>query len=195
MLVDASQLAKKSIEKEWIDTQVRTKMCCSIKSDTKGNKQVRTALAITRFDKQSTEQFDQEFEKTFYEGDYQAMASVYAVGAKLLIEDGDIIAGRQAIEEFWKTACERAKTVRMKRFIRTEEFESSGDLGYRRNTVTLEIPTKESKTVTHVIKSITVWKREADGIWRMIQDISNRNVPLDLGQFTYGVAVGDQAKA
>lgn len=154
---------------------------------------MRTALAITTFDKPSSEQFIREYEKTFYEGDYQAMASVYTADAKLLIEDGEIIEGRQAIEDFWKVACARANAVQMKRSIHDDELESSGDLGYKRNTVTLEIPTKEGKTVTHVIKSITVWKREADGVWRIAQDISNRNAPLDPGQFTYGVAVGDQA--
>jgi ketosteroid isomerase-like protein len=163
------------------------------KKATKGNTQVRTALAITTFDKQSTDQFDREYEKAFYEGGSQAMASVYTPDAKLLIEDEAIIEGRQAIAEFWKVACERANTVQMKRSIHTDELESSGDLGYKRNTVTLEIPAKEGKTVTHVIKSITVWKREADGVWRIAQDISNRNAPLDPGQFTYGVAVADQA--
>lgn len=150
-------------------------------------------LNITKFDMQSADQFSREYEKTFYKGDFKAMASVYTADAKLLIEDGDIIQGRQAIEDFWKVACERANDIHMKRTIRDEEIESSGDLGYKRNTVTLEIPTKEGKTVTHAIKSITVWKREADGVWRITQDISNRNAPLDLGQMTYGVAVGDQA--
>ena len=123
------------------------------------------------------------------------MASVYTADAKLLIEDGAIIEGRRAIEEFWKAACHRANAVQMKRALHDDELESSGDLGYKRSTVTLEIPTTEGKTVTHVIKSITVWKREADGVWRIAQDISNRNAPLDLGQFTYGVAVGNQGKA
>jgi uncharacterized protein (TIGR02246 family) len=154
---------------------------------------MRTALVITTFDKQSDEQFNPEFEKTFYDGDYQAMASVYTADAKLLIEDGEIIVGRQAIESFWKVACERSNSVNVKRSIRTDELESSGDLAYKRNTVTVEIPMKDGKTVAHVIKSITVWKREADGVWRIAQDISNRNAPLDLGQLTYGVAVGDQA--
>ena len=121
------------------------------------------------------------------------MASVYTADAKLLIEDGAIIEGRQAIEEFWKIACKEAKTVQMKRSLHDDEVESSGDLGYKRSTTTLEIPTREGQTVTHVIKSITVWKREADGVWRIAQDISNRNAPLDPGQFAYGVAVGDQA--
>jgi uncharacterized protein (TIGR02246 family) len=151
----------------------------------------KTMLAITKFDMESSEQFGREFEKMFYEGDYKAMASVYTVDAKLLIEDGDIIQGRQAIENFWKAACARANAVHMKRTIQDDEIESSGDLGYKRNTVTLDIPTKGGNTVTHVIKSITVWKREADGVWRIAQDISNRNAPLDLGQITYGVAVVD----
>lgn len=151
-------------------------------------------LAITTFDHASAEQFDQAFKQAFYEGDYQAMASVYTADARLMVEDSNLIQGRAAIEEFWKSACERAKAVGMKRTPHSEELESSGDLAYKRGAMTLEIPVKDGRVITHIIKYITIWKREADGVWRVAVDISNRNAPLDVGQFAYGVAVGDQAK-
>jgi ketosteroid isomerase-like protein len=149
-------------------------------------------LALRVFDQESNEQFARDYERTFYEGDYVTMAAVYTEDAKLLIEDGDIIEGRPAIEEFWKTACARANAVGMKRSIRDDELERSGDLAYKRSNVTLEIPSSDGKVAVHVIKSITVWKRELDGVWRIKQDISNRNAPLDFGELSYGVSVGDQ---
>ena len=78
----------------------------------------------------------------------------------------------------------------MKRTKRTEEFDSSGRLGFKRTSLTLEIPVQDR--VRHPLhQSITLWKRGDDGIWRVYVDISNRDAPLDIGQFTYGV---DQAK-
>ena len=111
--------------------------------NTSANRNVSTVLAITAFDNSSAEQFDQAFKKAFYEGDYKAMASVYTADAKLMIEDSELIQGRRAIEDFWKSACERAKAVGMKRTPHSEELDSSGDLAYKRGTMTLEIPTKE----------------------------------------------------
>jgi ketosteroid isomerase-like protein len=161
---------------------------------TSANRDGRTALAPTTLDTSSVEQFDQAYKQAFYEGDYKALTSVYTADAKLMVEDSELIQGRQAIEEFWKSACQRAKAVGMKRTPHSEEREISGDLAYKRGTMTLEIPTKDGGVITHVVKYITIWKREADGVWRVAIDISNRNAPLDPGQFTYGVAVGDQAQ-
>jgi uncharacterized protein (TIGR02246 family) len=144
-------------------------------------------LEVTSFDKASLERFDHEFDNVaFCAGDYQAMASLYTDDARLMNEDSEPIEGREAIAAFWKAACERAKSVGMKRAKQTDEFECSGDLAFKRTRLTLEIPVN-GQTVVHSIKSITIWKREADGVWRVYIDISNGNAPLDVSQFTYGV--------
>jgi uncharacterized protein (TIGR02246 family) len=152
-------------------------------------------LAITTFDRGSAENFRREFQKVFYDGDYKAMASIYTEDAKLMPQDSEIIEGRQAIEEFWKIACARGNSNQMKRTIQDDEVEAAGDLGYKRTTVTLQIPEQNGGTAEHIIKSITVWRRESDGVWRCAIDISNRNHPLTANQFTYGVSLDDKAKA
>jgi len=142
---------------------------------------------LREFDKNSLDRFDHWFDQeAFYAGDYEGMASIYTEDAKLMNEDSEIIVGRPAIREFWKIATERAKSVSMKRTKRTEELESSGRLGFKRTTLTLEIPIQD-RIITHFIKSITIWKQGDDGIWRVYVDISNRNAPLDIGQFAYGI--------
>jgi len=155
---------------------------------------LKPTFKITEFDKESLDKFDHWFDNiAFYQGDFEGMASVYTEDAKLMNEDSEIIQGREAIEAFWKAATERAKAVEMKRTKRTEEFGSSCDFAYKRTRLTLEIPVKD-RVVTHSIKSITVWKRGADGVWRIAIDISNRNAPLDTSHFTYGVATETQTK-
>jgi ketosteroid isomerase-like protein len=130
---------------------------------------------VPSFDMSTILKFNDWFEEAFYKGDYSAMASAYMEDAKLLAEDTAVIVGRNAIEIFWKQTCERGKAIQMKREIFPEEIASSGDLGYVRGTVKLEIPSGSKGPV--VMKYVTVWKCANDGFWRIIVDISNRDAP------------------
>jgi hypothetical protein len=69
-------------------------------------------------------------------------------------EGGVVVPARQARE--------RARSVDMRRSIRHDEVERSGDLGYMLSTVRLAI------------------------------DLSNRREPAKPGQFAYGVKLGDR---
>lgn len=151
-------------------------------------------IEVKTFDRKSAEDFRREYEKVFYERDYRAMASIYTEDAKLMPQDMDTILGRKAIEEFWKIACERGNSAQIKRTIQIDEVEAAGDLGYKRTTVTLQIPEKNGGTSEHVIKSITIWRRESDGVWRCSHDISNRNRPLTASRYAYGVSLGEDAR-
>lgn len=66
----------------------------------------------------------------------------------------------------------------MKRTIQPEEIESSGEPGYVRGIVRLEVPSATGGVVTRNLKYVTVWKREGDGAWRIDVDISNRKSRL-----------------
>ena len=132
-------------------------------------------MSLRAFEKQEVEQFSRDFESLFYAGDAAAMASFYANDAKLMAEDTDPILGRSAIEQFWKIVCEQAKQAKARRKIYLEEVTASGKLGYALGTVVVRVPQNGGQEREITFKYATIWRREDDGQWRVVVDISNRN--------------------
>ncbi len=131
-------------------------------------------MIVKKLGKEEIEQFTHEFEELFYSGDYVGMSSYYASDAKLLAEDMELVQGYPALERFWQTACEGAKKMGIKRTIHVQGFESSGDLGYLTGIVSMQIPNPDAELLTNQVRYATIWRRESDGVWRIIIDISNR---------------------
>lgn len=52
----------------------------------------------------------------------------------------------------------------------------SGDLGYSRGTYELSYTDPSGKSVSDHGKYITVWKKQADGSWKVLRDIFNSDV-------------------
>jgi ketosteroid isomerase-like protein len=128
------------------------------------------------FEMQEVERYAREFEALFYQGDFTRMASYYTEDAQLMVEGREIIKGQSAIEEFWQAVCQMSET--MKRSIKIEEMDVSGDIGYLRSTVTVQIQETEDRKITNVFKDISIWKRGMDGTWHIAVDIANQNPPL-----------------
>lgn len=124
--------------------------------------------------REELEQFSRIFEELFYSGDFHGLTSHYADGATILAENTELVHGHQAIEHFQQITCEAAKKIGMKRAIDLRELEATGNLGYVTGTVTLKIPLPDNQFKTSTVRYATVWKRKADGAWRIVIDISNR---------------------
>jgi uncharacterized protein (TIGR02246 family) len=135
-------------------------------------------MSLKAFEKQEVEQFTRNFESLFYAGDAATMASFYADDAKLMAEDMDPILGRSAIEQFWKVVCEQARQANARRKISLEEVTASGNLGYALGVVVLRVPKNGGQEHEITFKYATIWRREGDGRWRLVVDISNRNASL-----------------
>jgi ketosteroid isomerase-like protein len=135
-------------------------------------------VSLASFEKRELEEFTRNFESLFYAGDAAAMASFYADDAKLMAEDREAIEGRTAIERFWRVACDGARTAKARRTITVHEVAASGDLGYGLGTVRLRIPRVGGPEREVTFKYATIWRREGDGRWRLVVDISNRNPPV-----------------
>lgn len=128
---------------------------------------------LATLEKQEVERYARSFETLFYQGDFATMASYYTEDAQLMVEGQEIIQGRQAIEQFWQAVCQMAG--KMKRSIEVQEIEASGDIGYVRSTVTVQIQATEEQVMTAIFKDITIWKRGTDGAWQLAVDISNHD--------------------
>jgi uncharacterized protein (TIGR02246 family) len=135
-------------------------------------------MALATFDRQEVDRFARAFEELLYRDDAVTMASFYAQDATILAPDSEAVQGRHAIEEFWKATCEAAHRMAMKRTIKVQHMESSGDLGYVVSTVTLEIPAGDDQPITNTYNEVTVWKTDADSGWRVVVDSINRTAPL-----------------
>jgi uncharacterized protein (TIGR02246 family) len=101
--------------------------------------------------------------------DFRAAAALYTSDAMLLPPDSPAVKGREAIGDFWEAA---VKGLQLKSAsLRTLEVISKGDMATEVGTATLVLPAGPAE-----VKFIVVWRREADGAWRLHRDIWNNGV-------------------
>ncbi len=53
----------------------------------------------------------------------------------------------------------------------------SGELGYTSGTYELSFTDTSGKTISDKGKYLTVWKKQADGAWKVLFDMNNSNLP------------------
>ena len=58
-----------------------------------------------------------------------------------------------------------------------DKIEVSGILGYTQGSVSLTNTARDGKPFTDTGKYLTVWKKQADGSWKAIEDIFNSDLP------------------
>lgn len=110
------------------------------------------------------------FSAAFARGDTKAVAAMYTSDAIVLPPDSEMIRGNEAIGAFWKTT--RESGVRAAA-LTTVEVERSGDVAYELGKVSLTIQPEGKEPTTEVAKYVVVWKRQADGSWKLHRDIWN----------------------
>ena len=127
--------------------------------------------SISTFDRDAVEQFADTFEKLFYDNDGSGMAAYYTDDARLFAEGIPPTQGRSAIEAFWQATCARGKTMGMKRVIRVDEVQATGELCYAYCTLTLDMVVN-GQQVHRTTSDITIWRKQDDDSWQIEVDIS-----------------------
>ena len=97
------------------------------------------------------------------------MAALYTEGAKVLPPDAPIVAGRKAIEEFWRAAATSLGLISVT--LKTLDLDVSGNIACEVGEADLKLNSGQAK-----VKYIVVWQRGSDGQWRLHRDIWN-NMP------------------
>jgi uncharacterized protein (TIGR02246 family) len=110
------------------------------------------------------------FTRAFNAGDGNAMGALYTEDAVLLPPGQERIEGRDGIAAFWQGAIGAGFKDLV---LRPVEIAGSGDAAYEMGTVTLSAPAQGGGRQTVAGKYIVVWRRGADGAWRLHRDIWN----------------------
>jgi len=119
---------------------------------------------------------DAQWSKTAATNDVDATVAYYSDDASLLPPNAPILSGKQAIRAAWAKLL--APGVSLSWTADKVEAARSSDLGYMTGTYTMS--TKESLNkapVTEHGKYVEVWKKQADGKWKVVADIFNSDAP------------------
>lgn len=115
------------------------------------------------------------FAAAFNKGDDAAVAAHYAEDAAVLPPDVARVDGRAGIQSFWKGAIDAGLADLT---LKAVEVHGSGDLAFEVGEVSYSTPDNAGARSTANGKYIVVWKKGADGVWRLYRDIWNANPVL-----------------
>ena len=109
------------------------------------------------------------------EGNVAGVVDVYTVDATLVPPDGEILKGKQAIEELYKKFFQMGmKDIAFT----TIEVGGSGDTAYEIGKTKVRIQPEGQAAILDSTKYLVIWKRQADGTWKVHVDIWNFSVPM-----------------
>jgi len=106
--------------------------------------------------------------KAFNDGDVDRVLRNYTDDLVFMGDDSPLIQGREAA----KTYLEKALTAKPSfSFTVTKvEVSKSGDVAYDWGTGTMTTKDKKGKAAEGTFKSLSAWKKQADGTWRITAD-------------------------
>ena len=111
-----------------------------------------------------------KFSEAFARGDTKALAALYTSDAIAFPPDSEMIRGNDAIGVFWKGTRESGV---LGAALTTIEVSRSGDVAYEVGKASLTIQPAGKEPTTAMAKYVVVWKRQADGSWKLHRDIWN----------------------
>ena len=109
-------------------------------------------------------------------GDVARWASHYTDDAIMMLPNAPAMRGRAEMEAGVK-AMLATMSVSDMRFT-TEDVLLAGDIAVETGSNEMTITPKGGKAMVDKGKYLTTWKRQADGSWKIVRDISNSNLPV-----------------
>jgi uncharacterized protein (TIGR02246 family) len=109
--------------------------------------------------------------------DVEKVLSHYADDAALMVSDMPLMKGKDAMRPALKEML-ADKNLSLNFAASTAEVSKSGDMAYIQGTYTLTLTKpKTKKPITEKGKYATIYKKQADGSWKAVEDISNADAP------------------
>ncbi len=111
-----------------------------------------------------------KFGEAVRKGDGAAIGALYTDDATLMPPDSDMIKGRGGIEAFWKGGLQMG----IKEAVLTSvDVSGGGDFAYEIGRFALKIQPEGQQPIDQNGKYVVVWKKAADGAWKLHVDIWN----------------------
>ncbi|MFZ2055485.1 MAG: DUF4440 domain-containing protein [Candidatus Aminicenantales bacterium] len=140
-------------------------LCCAPEKEELDMEQVRSAI----------EQANMKFCETLRQGDSAGMAMAYTEDATLLPNGEDIIKGRPGIEAYWASAIQMGvKDV----VLTVLDLGGDEEFIYEIGKAVTTVQPEGMEPIEMVGKYVCVWKKMADGAWKIHVDIWNNNAPV-----------------
>lgn len=124
--------------------------------------------------RQAIEKANAKFGEAVRKGDGAAIAALYAEDAKLLPPNSEMIQGKDGIKAFWTGGLQMGIKDAV---LKTVEVLGMRDVVYEIGKYDLTIKPEGQGTIKDIGKYLVIWKRSADGTWKLLVDIWNTNIP------------------
>lgn len=105
-------------------------------------------------------------------GDVERLLTFYADGASMLPPDAPIATGKEALRGVWSDITASSSVDWQTTAV---EVSAAGDLAYSTGTYELGVSDAEGNPATEIGKWMAVWKKQADGSWKQVVGIWNRD--------------------
>ncbi len=127
---------------------------------------------LSEADRTAIRQGDENYVKLANAKDFKGAAALYAEDAIVLPPNQAAVQGRAAIQ----AALETSPVSNFQ--LQILEIEGRGDLAYERGTYSETVTTTGAAPIEDRGKYLTIWRKQADGSWKMLRDIWNSDLPL-----------------
>jgi len=123
----------------------------------------------------SIEESSAKYSQAIREGNLAGVVDGYTVDATMIPPDGEIVKGKQAIEEMYTKLFQMGmKDITFT----TIEVGGSGDTAYEIGKTKVRIQPEGQAAMIDSTKYLVIWKRQADGTWKVHADIWNFSAPM-----------------
>jgi ketosteroid isomerase-like protein len=126
-------------------------------------------------DEATIKELDTQWSKVATAGDVDGAVSYYSDDASVLPPNAPIANTKPAIRAAWAALLTPDVTVSWQ--ITKVEVARSGDLGYAMGTYVVALKNVAGNPVVERGKLVEVWKKQADGKWKVTADIFNSDAP------------------
>ena len=127
-------------------------------------------------DESAIRDLDAQWSKTAAAHDLDGTVAYYTDDAVVLAPNAPIAKDRAAIRAIWAPMCAADASISWD--ATQVEVARSGDLGYSTGTYQVTMKDEQGKPVADRGKFLEVWKKQADGKWKVAADVFNTDLPL-----------------